>query len=168
MKQGNSVHSHNVKKFPLWHTFQIDLNKKMQYIISCFYKKCSYDLTPRKIGLTPYILGHSLHHTNHISAVKEWLIRDMMCINNFCFNNFFLTIHTSSKFHFKNISKLSWNNLKTAMFVFILKKKRTEKNQLKLIPATRESQQHQQVSTVLYKICFHHIQHIRNLINDRF
>ena len=54
------------------------------------------------------------------------------------------------------------------MFVFILKKKRTEKNQLKLIPATRESQQHQQVSTGLYKICFQHIQRIRNLINDRF
>ena len=56
----------------------------------------------------------------------------MTCINNFLFNNFFLTIHTSSKFDFKNISKLAWNNLKSAMFVFTLflfwKNKRTKKS----------------------------------------
>ena len=61
----------------------------------------------------------------------------MMCINNFCFNNFFLTIHTSSKFHFKNISKLSWNNLKTAMFVFILKKKTNRKKSAKTDPSNQ-------------------------------
>ena len=65
-------------------------------------------------------LGHSLRHTNHISEVKEWLIRDMTCINKFGFNNFFLTIHTSSKFDFKTISKLAWNNSKSAMFVLII------------------------------------------------
>ena len=44
----------------------------------------------------------------------------MTSINNFRLNNFFLTIHTSSKFDFKTISKLAWNNSKSAMFVLII------------------------------------------------
>ena len=81
-----------------------------------------------KFAMITWALGHSLRHTNHISAVKEWLTRDMTCINNFLFNNFFLTIHTSSKFDFKNISKLAWNNLKSAMFVFIFDNINKQKN----------------------------------------
>ena len=74
----------------------------------------------------------------------------MTCIKNFLFNNFFLTIHTSSKFDFKNISKLAWNNLKSAMFVFTLflfwKNKRTEKQQKK---SAKTDPSNQVVSTSL-------------------
>ena len=54
-----------------------------------------------------------------VRVQKSWEFGNTS-INNFCFNNFFLTIHTSSKFDFKTISKLAWNNSKSAMFVLII------------------------------------------------
>ena len=59
-------------------------------------------------GLTCSI-GHSLRHMNHISAVRQWLIRDTTYTNNFYFNIFLLNNHTSSKFKiFKKIYNRSW------------------------------------------------------------
>ena len=51
--------------------------------------------------------------------MREWLIQDPTNTNTFCFLIFFLTLHTSSKFVFKEITKSAWNNEKSAIFIYI-------------------------------------------------